>query len=361
MLSRSLAGAPPPSDSRFRTRGRSRSRARSRFRSVLAGAAGLAVSALALTACGSGGSDAGDGAGAASGGSSSGDGAFPVSVSSGAPGSGDEVTIEERPERIVSLSPTATESLFAIDAGDQVVAVDEYSYYPEEAPVAEGLSGYRTSVESVLAHDPDLVIVAMEEDPLLQGMAAVDVPVLFMPPAKDLDGAYAQIETLGAATGNVGDAAEVVKDMSTDIDEAIASVTAEIRDAGLKYYHEVSSDHYSVTDATFLGTVYGEFGLSSIATGDAEYPQLSAEAIVGSNPDLIFLANATSESMTAEDVAARPGWDQIAAVKNGNVAALDEDLASRWGPRLPEFFRSIAAALADVDLSAADAPAAAAN
>ena len=348
--------------SRSRSRSRSRSphqspstsgprpRSRSRSRSLLAGAAALVVSALALTGCASDGEEARGGA------DSGGEGNFPVSVATGPAGSGQELTLDERPERIVSLSPTATESLFAIDADDQVVAVDEYSYYPAEAPVDEGLSGYRTSVEAVLAHDPDLVVIAMEEDSLLQGMAAVDVPVLFMPPAKNLDDAYAQIETLGAATGNVGGAAEVVRDMSREIGEAVQSVPAEIRDAGLSYYHEVSSDHYSITDDTFLGTVYGQFGLESIATGDAEYPQLNAEAIVGANPDLIFLANSSSESMTAEDVAARPGWSEIAAVKEGRIEALDEDLASRWGPRLPEFFRSIAAVLSD-----AGVPAAAAN
>ncbi|NMF09022.1 ABC transporter substrate-binding protein [Corynebacterium xerosis] len=323
---------------------------RSRSRSLLAGAAALVVSALALTGCASDGEEARGGA------DSGGEGNFPVSVATGPAGSGQELTLDERPERIVSLSPTATESLFAIDADDQVVAVDEYSYYPAEAPVDEGLSGYRTSVEAVLAHDPDLVVIAMEEDSLLQGMAAVDVPVLFMPPAANLDDAYAQIETLGAATGNVGGAAEVVRDMSREIGEAVQSVPAEIRDAGLSYYHEVSSDHYSITDDTFLGTVYGQFGLESIATGDAEYPQLNAEAIVGANPDLIFLANSTSESMTAEDVAARPGWSEITAVKEGRIEALDGDLASRWGPRLPEFVRSIAAVLSD-----AGVPAAAAN
>lgn len=349
--SRSRSRSRSPHQSPSTSGPRPRSRSRSRSRSLLAGAAALVVSALALTGCASDGEEARGGAD-----SGGGEGNFPVSVATGPAGSGQELTLDERPERIVSLSPTATESLFAIDADDQVVAVDEYSYYPAEAPVDEGLSGYRTSVEAVLAHDPDLVVIAMEEDSLLQGMAAADVPVLFMPPAKNLDDAYAQIETLGAATGNVGGAAEVVRDMSREIGEAVQSVPAEIRDAGLSYYHEVSSDHYSITDDTFLGTVYGQFGLESIATGDAEYPQLNAEAIVGANPDLIFLANSMSESMTAEDVAARPGWSEIAAVKEGRIEALDEDLASRWGPRLPEFFRSIAAVLSD-----AGVPAAAAN
>ena len=327
---------------------------RPRFRSMVAAIVGLLLSALALTACGAGGADdAGGGAGGGDG-TGGGDGAFPVSVASGAAGSGEEVTIETRPERIVSLSPSATESLFAIDAGDQVVAVDEYSYYPAEAPVVEGLSGHRPNVEAVLTHDPDLVIVSGQDDSLSQGMAAVGVPVLVLPAAEDLGDAYAQIETLGVATGHVGDAAEVVKDMAADIGEAVDSVSAELRDSGLTYYHEVSSDHYSITDHTFLGAVYREFGLASIATGDSGYPQLNAEAIIAADPDLIFLANATSESMTADDVAARPGWGQITAVKNGNITALDEDLASRWGPRLPELFREIARAL-----SAATVPAAA--
>ncbi|MFD5868328.1 ABC transporter substrate-binding protein [Corynebacterium sp. NPDC060344] len=304
---------------------------RSRSRNLIAGLAGVMVSALALGACA--GDGATDGAGDAAG------------AGAGAGG--------ERPERIVSLSPTATESLFAIGAGDQVVAVDKFSYYPAEAPVVDGLDGHRPNVESILSHDPDLVVVSTEDDSLMQGMEAADVPVLVLPAATDLDGAYSQIETLGAETGHVGDAAEVVKDMSADIRAAVDSIPAELRDAGLTYYHEVSSDHYSVTDATFLGAVYSEFGLSSIATGDSDYPQLSAEAIVEADPDLIFLANATSESMTADDVAARPGWDQITAVRDGNITALDEDLASRWGPRLPKFFESIAEALRGAQIPAA--------
>ncbi|WP_295629098.1 ABC transporter substrate-binding protein [uncultured Corynebacterium sp.] len=314
------------------------------------------VSALVLAGCASdGGTDAGsdgsDGAGAGGSNGTASDGAFPVTVASG--NADGELTIEERPERIVSLSPSATESLFAIDAGDQVVAVDEYSYFPPEAPVVEGLSGHRPNVESVIAHDPDLVVVSSEEDSFTNGLAAVDVPVLHLPAATDVDDAYAQIETLGAATGNIGSAAEVVRDMETDIAAAVDSVPAEVREAGLTYYHEVSSDHYSVTDATFLGSVYGMFGLSSIATGESDYPQLNVEAIIGADPDLIFLANSTSESMTADDVAARPGWDAITAVREGRIVALDEDLASRWGPRLPELFRSVAESLDDVSVPAA--------
>ena len=144
--------------------------------------------------------------------------------------------VEERPERIVSLSPSATESLFAIGAGDQVVAVDEYSYYPEEAPVVEGLSGYTTNVESVLSHDPDLVVVTLDDGTLGSGLEAAEVPMLVLPSAEGLADAYGQIERLGAATGNLGDAVELTARMSSDIDAAVESVPEELREGDLTYY-----------------------------------------------------------------------------------------------------------------------------
>lgn len=304
-----------------------------RFPALIAGAI---ISVLALAGCSAGGEkDSG----------ASGDGDFPVTLASGAVGSGEEVTIGERPERIVSLSPTATESLFAIGAGDRVVAVDEYSYYPAEAPVVEGLSGYTPNVESVLSHDPDLVVASMDDGTLASGLRAAEVPLLVLPSAEGLADAYGQIERLGAATGNVADAVELTANMSRDIDDAVESVPEELRGGGLTYYHEVSSDHYTVADDTFLGQVYAMFGLSSIAEGQTGYPQLSAESIVAADPDFIFLSNGESESMTPEKVAERPGWGELTAVKENRIIVLDEDLASRWGSRLPQFVREIADAL----------------
>lgn len=304
-----------------------------RFPALIAGAI---VSVLALAGCST---DADEGSAA------SGDGEFPVTLASGAEGSGEEITVEERPERIVSLSPSATESLFAIGAGDQVVAVDEYSYYPEEAPVVEGLSGYTPNVESVLSHDPDLVVVTMDDGTLGSGLEAAEVPMLVLPSAEGLADAYGQIERLGAATGNLGDAVELTARMSSDIDAAVESVPEELREGDLTYYHEVSSDHYTVADDTFLGQVYGMFGLSSIAEGETGYPQLGAESIISADPDFIFLSNGESESMTPEKVAERPGWDELTAVRENRIIVLDEDLASRWGSRLPQFVQEIAESL----------------
>lgn len=285
-----------------------------RFLATLVGAL-LSLFVLAGCSGGDGGSDSGDGAAG------------------------------ERPERIVSLSPSATETLFAIGAGDRVVAVDEYSYYPPEAPVVEGLSGLTPNVESVLSHDPDLVVATMDDGTLASGLEAAGVRLLVLPSATSLDDAYGQVEQLGSATGQVGDAAELVLRMRTEIDEAVESVPAEVREAGLTYYHEVSSDNYTVADDTFLGQIYGLFGMSSIASGQTGYPQLSAEAIIAADPDYIFLSNAVSESMDAGKIAARPGWGELAAVRDNRIVALDEDLASRWGARLPQFVKEVADAV----------------
>ncbi|MCH7788506.1 MAG: ABC transporter substrate-binding protein [Acidobacteria bacterium] len=264
--------------------------------------------------------------------------AFPLTLST----DDGEITIESRPERIVSLSPTATEMLFAVGAGDQVVAVDDFSYYPDEAPVQEGLSGFNTNIEAVAGFEPDLIVVQAP----IEGMDVLDVPVLvqFAPP--DLAGSYSQIEQIGAATGNVGGAAEVVANMTTEIATIVADVdpSAETR----TYFHEVGTEYYAATSQTFAGEIYAMFGLENIAdAADPDgmfggYPEMSEEAIVASNPDFIFLADTIGYAQSAETVAQRPGWDQITAVKDGNIVELNDDIASRWGPRVVELVAAIA-------------------
>lgn len=270
-------------------------------------------------------------------------GDFPVTVVSGDAQNGEDITIDSEPTRIVSLSPSVTEVLFDIGAGDQVVAVDEFSTYPEEAPLVDGLSGYMPNLESVLTYDPDLVVVSEYDESLATGLEAVDVPMLIIPAANDLDGVYEQVKRLGTATGNADDAEATVENMQASIANAIDSVPSEVKDAGLKYYHELDATYYSITDHTFLGNIYGLFGLSSIAENtDTDYPQLSAEAIIDANPDLMFFANLDSEGMSYEDVSDRPGWDSIKAVRNRALISLNEDLASRWGTRTADLIELIA-------------------
>lgn len=250
--------------------------------------------------------------------------------------------------RIVSLSPTATETLFAVGAGDEVVAADKNSNFPAEAPNSE-LDGFNPNPEAVLAQEPDLVIATSDANSLGAALSAANVDLLLMPAATTLDDAYSQIETIGARTGHGEEATQLVSAMKQDIDTVINDVSSDIRSSGVKYYHEADPSLYSVGDGTFIGQVYGLFGMESIAGKGTDFPQLSSEAIIEANPSIIFLADhGSAGGITAESISARPGWMEIAAVEHNRIVELSPDLASRWGPRLPELVKSIAAALREL-------------
>ncbi|NNC81775.1 MAG: ABC transporter substrate-binding protein [Acidimicrobiales bacterium] len=261
---------------------------------------------------------------------------------------GDTSTTEESAfTRIVSLNPTATEMLFAIGAGDLVVAVDEFSYYPPEAPVTD-LSGWDPNIEAIAGFEPDLVVT---ESPM-EGLDAIDVENHVISAATTLGDIYAQITELGGITGHSDDAATLVTQMQTDIDAVLTSIPE--REEALTYYHELDDTLYSVTSTTFIGYVYDLLGLQNVADpADADgaaygYPQLNEEYLVDADPDVIFLADTRCCAQTAETVAARPGWDQLTAVQEGNIVELDDDVVSRWGPRVVEFIEVAGTAVAGI-------------
>ncbi len=274
---------------------------------------------------------------------SSADGSFPKTVVSGPADSGVDITIESRPKSIVSLSPTATETLFAIGAGDQVVAVDSQSDYPTDAPKTD-LSAYTPSLEAIVGYEPDLVIASDDIGGLVSGLVTAQIPTLLLPAATSIDDAYAQIERVGDATGHEAEAEAVVEQTRTRIDDAVASVPSD----ELTYFHELDSELYTVTSQSFVGQLYGLFGLTSIADGaGSNYPQLAAESVVTDDPDIIFLADSQCCGVTAESVTTRPGWSSMRAVRDGRIYTMDEDLSSRWGPRIADQVEAIAAVLGD--------------
>lgn len=265
--------------------------------------------------------------------------AFPVTV---AAANGD-VTLDERPQAIVSLSPTATEMLFAVGAGEQVVAVDEYSYYPDEAPVTD-LSGFTPNVEAITNYDPDLVIVSNDTDGIVASLGGLGIPVLLLPAAATVDDVWAQIEQIGAATGHLAEAVAVTGELEARVDAVVASLPDRLDP--LTYFHELDPNLYTATSSTFIGEVYSLLGLENIAdSADPDgtgYPQVSAEFLLEADPDVVFLADAES----LETVAARPGWSDLAAVRTGAVFGIDADIASRWGPRIVDFLEAVSADLA---------------
>jgi iron complex transport system substrate-binding protein len=258
----------------------------------------------------------------------------------------DGESADDVPQRIVSLSPTATEMLFAIGAGDQVIAVDDQSNFPAEAAAkSTDLSGFEPNVEAIAGYEPDLVLHDGTTG-LGESLDTLGIPHWVGAAATSFDDIYTQIEQLGAATGHVAEAAELVANMQADIEAAIAEVPE--FEVAPSFYHELYPTFYSVNSNTFIGQVYALFGLRNVADtaeGGSDYPQLSAEFLISQDPTIIFLADTKCCGESAETVAARPGWDALSAVANGNIVELDDDVASRWGPRVVEFVQTIAAAV----------------
>ena len=291
---------------------------------------------LALTACG------GSSSGNSAAGSTSSAGAWPVTVT----GDKGKLTLDHQPEKIVSMSASATEMLFAIDAGNQVEAVDSTSNYPAGVPTTD-LSSFTPNAEAIAKYNPDLVVLSDDLNGIVDALGALKVPTLLLGAAKTLDDTYSQLDTLGRATGHADKADGVVADMQKRIKAAVGSVPADAK--GQKVYHELDPTFYSAASSTFIGGIYSKFGLTNIADGAPDpaggYPQLSAEYIVGQAPDLIVLADTKCCQQSAEALAQRPAFATIPAVKNGKVLAADDDVASRWGPRVADFAESVAKAL----------------
>ena len=257
----------------------------------------------------------------------------------------------EAPAQIVSLSPTATEMLFAIGAGEQVVAVDDQSDFPADAPTTD-LSSFEPNVEAVATYEPDLVVLSNDPSDVEASLGALGIDTLLLPAAVTLDDTYAQLAELGEVTGHDGEAEELVAELQAEVDAIVAGVPQ--RPEPLTYYHELDDTLFSATSQTFIGELYALAGLENVADpadADAEfggYPQLSAEFLVDADPDMVFLADTECCGQDAATFAARPGFADLTAVREGNVVELSDDVASRWGPRVVELLRTVAKAAADV-------------
>jgi iron complex transport system substrate-binding protein len=265
---------------------------------------------------------------------------FPVTIGS--------VHLKARPGAIVSLSPTATEMLYAIGAGHEVKAVDSDSDYPAAAPVTK-LSAYQPNAEAIATYKPDLVIISNDIDGITAKLTSLGIPVLELPAASTVSDVYAQFTELGKATGLEARAAAEDSTLKSDIAAIVAAEPAHARP--LTYYYELSTDpYYSVTSTTFIGSLLSLLGMKSIAdaaTGAAAaggYPTVSAEYILKANPDYIILSDTGSGGgQTAATVSGRPGWSALTAVKDQHIILLNADIASRWGPRIVSLLQDVAA------------------
>ncbi|HLI56811.1 MAG TPA: helical backbone metal receptor [Actinomycetota bacterium] len=276
--------------------------------------------------------------------------AFPLTVEAATP-----VRIAARPTRIVSLSPTATEDLFAEGAGPQVVAVDDESNYPPSAPMTS-LSGYTPNVEAIAGYRPDLVVISDDTNGLSASLGRIGIPTLLEPAASTLTDAYTEMEQIGQATGHLAAADALVQTTKSKIAALVASAPKESTPP--TYYYELDQTLYTVTSKTFVGSLFGLVGMKSVADAsdnpsDGGYPQLNAETLLAANPDYIFLADTICCQQSETTLAARPGYSTLTAVKDHRVIALNDDIASRWGPRVTVLLTDIVDALKGVSPSPA--------
>jgi iron complex transport system substrate-binding protein len=308
---------------------------------VLAAAAALTVTAAACSSTQASNTSATSGSGS----SSTGGAVFPASIAA----ANGAVKVTSRPAAILSLSPTATEMLYAIGAGSQVKAVDSLSDYPAQAPRTK-LSAYQPNVEAIVAQKPDLVVESGDTGQLTKRLAAFSIPVLELPAPTTLAGEYSEFGQLGRATGHPAQAQQAVSRLRAQLHQIAAAAPHHAKP--LTYYYELDQTYYSVTSSTFVGQLLALLGMKSIAdqaVGAAKsggYPQLSPEYIIKANPDYIVLADTLCCHQDAATVAKRPGWSGLAAVKAGRIIGLNDDIASRWGPRVSDLLRTVETAIA---------------
>jgi iron complex transport system substrate-binding protein len=272
---------------------------------------------------------------------------YPLTVKFG----GYTTKIAKKPTKIISLSPSATEIFYAIGAGSQILAVDDYSNYPANAPVSE-ISAFEPSVEAILAKKPDLVLLSIDSTKAPQirnALVKLGIPVLMEKAPVTLKDVYAENSLLALVTDRQAGAVKLNASMAKSIKDTLAKAK---KSSKIRIFHELDDTYYSATSNTFIGKVYKSFGVVNIADAAAGadnsgYPQLSAEYLLKSDPQVIFLADA-QYGVTAESVSKRAGWSQISAVKNQKIVELPADIPSRWGPRLVDFYKLIGNSLAKV-------------
>jgi iron complex transport system substrate-binding protein len=266
---------------------------------------------------------------------------FPVEVAG--------TLIPAEPRRILSASASHTEILYALGAGEEIVATDQFSNFPAAAAATPKVDAFNLGVESVAAFAPDLVVLSYDPGDLRSGLAALGIPTLLFAPPLTLEEAFGQMTALGTAAGREGESAALVNGLRSEV--AGLAATRPAGSPPLTYYYELDPTLYSLTSDTFVGSLLALLGLENIAdAADAAgsgFPQLSAEYILFADPDFIFLADTRCCGQSGETVAARPGWSALRAVAGGRVVELDDDLASRWGPRLVDLLAAVAGAVAE--------------
>ena len=239
------------------------------------------------------------------------------------------------PKRIISLSPSITEILFEIGSGNQVIAVDNFSNYPNETPISD-ISAYDPNVEAISLLNPDLVILSYNIKNLKTALKKIGIETIYLPAPLNFEDILDQIDYLGQKTGNEDKAKKLISKMKSKM-----KTLQKLREnePATKIYHELDPNYYSPSKFSFIGDIYQKLNYKNVANKaditNLGYPKLSPELIISENPDLIILPG--KDNKYVENVKSRPGWNYIKAVKKNNFLLTNNDIASRWGPRILNF------------------------
>jgi len=252
---------------------------------------------------------------------------------------GNTIELQEYPQAIVSLSPSTTEILFVIGAGEQIVGRDEFSLYPEAALEVESIGSLWEGVptEAILALEPDLVIAAQivsEEN--IQVLLDLGLPVYWQANPTDFEGLYENLLEISEITGHKEDTMALVAGLQNRVETVVTALT-DVQVTPSVFYELDATDPanpWTTGKGTFIDYIITMAGGSNAASAlQGEYAQISAEELIVVNPEIIMLADALY-GVTPESVAKRPGWDVIAAVQNGAIYPIDPNMMSVPGPRL---------------------------
>lgn len=257
--------------------------------------------------------------------------AFPLTVTDSG---GASLTLNAPARAIISHSPGATEILFAIGAGGQVVAADEFSNYPAEAKALRKVKYTDPSPEAEIALQPDLVIMATNQKAQVEAFRRLGLPVFFNQEPDSVEGVLRNVRLLGSMTGRTAEAEALAKQMQVRID----AVTSKLTDVqqGPTVFYELSDSLFTAAPQTFIGGMLTALKARNIAQGAASpFPQLTAEAVIAAGPQVILLAN-HQYGGAPEQVKARPGWSSIPAVRDNRLHPVNPDLVNRPGPRIVE-------------------------
>ena len=241
-------------------------------------------------------------------------------------------------QRVVSLSTTHTEIIQTLGGENLLVGIDSFS--ESELPI-EKIDAFTVTADELVNLNPDLVMVAFDFNGIIDGLEALNLNYVLLPPARNFDEVYTQIMEIGNLINKSEESIDLVSEMENDVAEIIENFSAQ----NVKVFHEIGYTYgiYTVNENSFIGEIYNLLGVDNIANFKEDpfgsgYPEFSEEEILMANPNLIIVGHS---DYLNKDLSTRVGWEEITAIQSGNLFFLDENLANNWGTNTVDLLNTL--------------------